>query len=240
MKKNIFYGIDAPNIVCNLLLVVLLSLAGVLIAPRFFTGTILFFIQATAIAYMVCCALAASYMLFSSLVGKVKQRDKLLQSLALRGDEIILDVGSGRGLYAIGAASYLTSGNVVAIDIWQSKDLSSNSADALIKNAEYAGVADRIEVVTADAKELPFPDSMFDVVLSSFVIHNIAREHGIEKALAEMMRVLKPGGVILIQDFTYTHDYANYFHDHDLSVDLSSPQFLIFPFGRVVRATKSL
>ncbi len=57
-------------------------------------------------------------MVWSSRVAKLKLRDRLLDSLALKGDEKILDVGCGRGLLLIGAAKRLKTGKATGIDVW--------------------------------------------------------------------------------------------------------------------------
>jgi demethylmenaquinone methyltransferase/2-methoxy-6-polyprenyl-1,4-benzoquinol methylase len=58
---------------------------------------------------------------------------------------------------------------------------------------------DQVRLLAADALSLPFPDSSFDVVVSAFVIRNLAN---LEKGLAEMRRVLGEGGLLGILDFS--------------------------------------
>lgn len=239
--NKISYGIDAPNIIRNLFLVCMATVCGYFLAPWFLTDNVLFFAKATMVSYFVCCLFPICYMLFSSLHGKIKQCQKIVDSLNLKGNEIILDVGSGRGLYAITAASKLSTGKVAAVDMWRSVDLTGNSADALMKNANLASVSDRIDVHTADACSLPFADQTFDIILSSFMLHNISDINDRAKALGEIIRVLKPGGRIVLQDFMNTYDYANYLDQQGIqSVDLSSLQPLTFPFARIVTGTKAI
>src|SRR5690242_15723383 len=76
--------------------------------------------------------LYGSVMLWSSLAGKKRVRDRLVAALALKGDEHVLDAGCGRGLALIGCAKQLTTGKVVGIDLWSAKDQSDNSADATL------------------------------------------------------------------------------------------------------------
>jgi ubiquinone/menaquinone biosynthesis C-methylase UbiE len=147
-------------------------------------------------------------MLWSSRVGKLGIRDRLLDSIALRGDEKVLDVGCGRGLLLIGAAKRLTSGRVTGVDIWSPEDLSSNSADAVRSNARAEGVADRIRIEDADARKLPFANESFDAVVSSTAIHNIKEREERRQAIGEMVRVLKPGGRLALFDILHTTDYA--------------------------------
>jgi hypothetical protein len=66
------------------------------------------------------------YMTHGSRIGKMRSREKLLDLAAtLRpwsGEEILLDVGCGRGLMLIGAARRLTTGHAVGIDLWRDED----------------------------------------------------------------------------------------------------------------------
>jgi ubiquinone/menaquinone biosynthesis C-methylase UbiE len=56
-------------------------------------------------------------------------------------------------------------------------------------------------------KALPFEDDSFDVVVSSLAIHNISGRAGREKAVSEAVRVLRPGGRLLIADVRGTRQY---------------------------------
>lgn len=158
--------------------------------------------------------LGAAMMIWSSRVAKLRVRDRILESIPWRGDEKVLDVGCGRGLMLIGAAKRLTTGKATGIDIWRTEDLSGNSADAAKENARTEEVLDRVRIENIDARKMPFPDNNFDVVLSSLAIHNIADHGDREKALGEMLRVLKPGGRLAIFDILHTGDYAKFLADH--------------------------
>ena len=136
----------------------------------------------------------ALWMLWSSKIGKVREREKLLDRIPWTGAERVLDVGCGRGLLLVGAARRLTTGRAVGIDIWQAEDLSGNRPEATLENARLEGVADRVEVQTADMRKIPFPDGSFDVVVSSQAIHNIYDSAGRAQAIGEIARVLAPGG----------------------------------------------
>ncbi len=75
------------------------------------------------------------------------------------GEEILLDVGCGRGLMLLGAARRLTTGHAVGIDLWRDEDQAENSPEALEANARLEGVADRIRIDTGDARQLPYPNA---------------------------------------------------------------------------------
>ena len=130
-------------------------------------------------------------------------RKQIFDSLSLRGDEQVLDVGCGGGLLLNEAALRLTSGKAIGIDIWAPHSGGGNYA-LLMKNAKVEGVADKIKFKQADVRKLPFSDASFDVIVSSGALHHISRdrsEH--EQAINEMLRVLKPGGKIALMDISH-------------------------------------
>lgn len=149
----------------------------------------------------------AALHLWSSKFGKRLYVRRLLDEMAWRGDEQVLDVGCGHGLLLIEAARRVHNGRAIGVDVWSSKDQWGNRPEATLSNAHRAGVADRVEVRDADARELPFPDGAFDVAVSSFVIHNIKDKDQQVRAVLEMVRVLRPGGRLLIMDIEGTNRY---------------------------------
>jgi len=62
------------------------------------------------------------------------------------------------------------------------------------------GLTDRVKLVTGDMVALPFPDDQFDVITTSFALHNIRGAQQRQRALKEAVRVLKPGGQLVIID----------------------------------------
>lgn len=105
------------------------------------------------------------------------------------------------------AAQHLTTGRAVGVDLWSRVDQSGNSAEAARRNAAAEGVADRIELHDGDMTALPFEDNRFDLVLSSLAIHNIKGSVGRENAIREAVRVLRPGGRLLIADIRATRQH---------------------------------
>ena len=142
---------------------------------------------------------AASY-LYSTGPGKRAIWAQLLDELGLRGDEHVLDVGCGRGAVLMLAARRLPAGRAVGADVWRRRDQSGNSRAAAERNAAAEGVRDRVELVDADARELPFASASFDLVVSSLALSNIRDAGGRARALREAVRVLRPGGRLRIVD----------------------------------------
>jgi arsenite methyltransferase len=187
------YGIDAPYAAAAFAVLIVAELALAITSGRvwpFLPVLFLFIIAASA--------------LYTTLRGKFVVWAELLRTLGLRGDERILDLGCGRGAVLLLAAQHLTSGRAVGVDLWRSADQSGNCARATQRNAIAEGVADRVEVHTGDMMALPFADNSFDVVVSSLAIHNIRGRAGREKAVTEAVRVLRPGGRLLIADIRGT------------------------------------
>ena len=205
------YGIDAPGVVRNLFIVAAVGLTLFLTA-RFglWSGVV----GPVALSYSglwagLGCGLMGVWMLYDSKVGKLKERERLLDLVALRGNEAVLDVGCGRGLLLIGAARRLTTGRATGLDLWQAEDLTGNKPEATLKNARREGVADRVEVTTGDMRKMPFPDDSFDVIVSNVAIHNVYEREGRDATMSEIARVLRPGGRIVIHDIRHVGDYAS-------------------------------
>jgi|HubBroStandDraft_1064217.scaffolds.fasta_scaffold00479_7 arsenite methyltransferase len=234
------YGIDNPRLG---LIIVLAVVAGLTFGLGFRRSSSA---AASTAASVVLSLVPTGVILILLMVSYVKvekfrHRDRMLNMLKIapwRGDEQVLDVGTGRGLMMIGAAKRLTTGRSVGIDLWRERDLSGNTVEAARRNAQIEGVADKVEMRNADARKMPFPDRSFDCVLSNLCLHNIPSPQGRAAACREIARVLKPGGVALISDFMHTDEYAKAFRDEGLAAT-SSVAFLLAPMLlKVVKASK--
>jgi len=227
------YGVDAPRVVFNLALWGVIALAIAISRWDIHVGPVIFLHQGFYYPGVILTAQAA-VMLHYSKLGKFRHRDRMLAEISWRGDEQVLDVGTGRGLLLIGAAKHLTTGRAIGIDIWSQKDLSSNSAEGAQANIQAEDVADRCELRNEPAQKMTFPSASFDVIVSNQCLHNIPSTADRDQACAEIVRVLKPGGRIVISDFINTKHYAQEFRKGGLDVRLDG----WFPPSRLVYGEK--
>jgi ubiquinone/menaquinone biosynthesis C-methylase UbiE len=199
VRRNGSYGVDAPY---------LFPILGVLLTANVLQGVLTRsvwpFVGASVVLSCATCGL------YTSRRGKFLVWADLIDQLNLRGDERILDLGCGRGAVLLLIAQCLTTGRAVGVDVWRRGDQSGNSAEATRRNALAEGVADRIELHTADMTALPFEADSFDLVVSNVAIHNIRLRRGRKTAIEEAVRVLRPGGRLLIADLMSTRLYQRY------------------------------
>ena len=197
-RRNGRYGIDAPYVPALMATGLLVCIAMALFSP--FTGWWL--------SAAIWVALLALY-LHTTWRGKFVVWRNLLDAQAWRGNEQLLDLGCGRGAVLLMAAKYIPHGHAVGVDIWSHKDQSGNAMDMATRNADAEGVADHVELKTADMRELPFADGSFDLIVSNVAIHNISDAAGRERAINEAWRVLRPGGRLLIADISNARQYQH-------------------------------
>lgn len=151
--------------------------------------------------------------LYTTLHGKFVWWADLLNDAGLKGDEYAIDLGCGRGAVLISLAKRLTTGRVSGIDLWRHQDQSGNDIAATKHNARVCGVEDRVELNTGNITTLPYYDGQFDLVVSSLAIHNLKAREDRRRAIVEAVRVLEPGGKIIIADISHTEEYADWLNE---------------------------
>src|ERR1700676_73566 len=151
------YGLDAPRTVRSMFSrgawTIAIALVLYVVNHSEYPGPALRMCGVLALIGLLFLAVGA-VMVWSSRVAKLRLRDVMLDALALRGDERVLDVGCGRGLLAIGAAKRLKNGKVTCIDVWNPFVLSGNSPEAAKTNAKLEGVADKVRIENVDPEKL--------------------------------------------------------------------------------------
>lgn len=235
------YGIDAPNVLRNLFVFGGLALVLIFVTPKVLHFGRLDILWHQSLAWISAFTLVQAFlMLFYVKVGKYRHRDTMLALHSWRGDEQVLDVGCGRGLLLAGAAKRLgAGGHATGIDIWSNVDMGGNSEAATRHNLELEGVAGRCTLVGEGAQGMSFADASFDVILSNLCLHNIYDKPTRRKAIAEIARVLKPGGIAAISDYKLTGDYAAQLRDAGFAVERRWGNVLTtFPPLRIVIARK--
>ncbi len=116
----------------------------------------------------------------------------LIERCGLRAGERVLDLAGGTGdISTLLHRRVGSAGQVVLTDI--NREMLRHGRDRLLD----AGVA--LPLVQCDAESLPFPDRRFDCVTIAFGLRNVTRK---QRALAEMHRVLRPGGRALVLEFS--------------------------------------
>lgn len=204
------YGVDGdyrliPAPVLLVGYVLLCCTVAIFAVLRLMTGRTLSGVLA-AVAAVVLIVAGRSIWRFSRR-GKFEVWARLLTGLELRGDERVLDLGCGRGAVLLMAAKLAPRGKAVGVDIWRA-DQTGNSMQATLTNADAEGVTDRVELHTRDMTNLEFPDESFDLIVSNLAIHNLPSNDARRSAIDEAVRVLRPGGRVVIADLGFTRLYA--------------------------------
>ena len=135
---------------------------------------------------------ARSYDILTGLILRPSEASIGRLAQVKPGDKV-LDVGCGSGRLTMAAQKWAgPEGEAVGIDP------SPEMIQVARQNAGRAGLGAKFELGVVEA--LPFPDKTFDVVLNRLMLHHLPDDLK-QRGLAEMRRVLKPGGLCLVVDF---------------------------------------
>jgi demethylmenaquinone methyltransferase/2-methoxy-6-polyprenyl-1,4-benzoquinol methylase len=136
----------------------------------------------------------------------VKWRKKVLKMVANTQPKTILDIATGTGDLAI----LMTATSATEI---VGADISAGMLDVGRKKISERRLDSKIKMVLADSENLPFEDNYFDAITVAFGVRNF---ENLEKGLAEILRVLRPGGIFVILEtsvptrFPYKQGYRFY------------------------------
>jgi len=136
----------------------------------------------------------------------VKWRKKVLKMVAAKNPSTILDIATGTGDLAI-LMSETKATEITGLDI------SAGMLEVGRKKIAERKLDNRIKMVLGDSENMPFEDNHFDAITVAFGVRNFET---LEKGLAEILRVLKPGGIFIILEtsvptkFPYKQGYGFY------------------------------
>lgn len=120
-------------------------------------------------------------------------KEAMMDWLAPRPGQKLLDVAGGTGDISFKFLKRAGSGHSTVLDITENMLIEGR------KRAEAAKMVDNLDWVVGDAMALPFADNSFDVYTISFGIRNVTRP---QEALDEALRVLRPGGRLMVLEFS--------------------------------------
>lgn len=129
---------------------------------------------------------------FLSLGIDIRWRKKAIKLLASGNPKLILDVATGTGDFAVETLA-LNPDKVIGVDI------SEGMLEVGRKKMIAKGYDKKIELRSGDSENLPFEENKFDAVIVAFGVRNF---ENLEKGLEEMRRVLKPGGQVVVLEFS--------------------------------------
>lgn len=131
-----------------------------------------------------------------SLGIDIRWRKQAIGYLASAKPQQILDVATGTADVAILSAKILKPASVIGIDI------ATQMLEIGRMKIQEQGLSDRISLESGDSEHLRFEENSFDAVTVAFGVRNF---ENLEKGLAEMFRVMRPGGRLVILEFSKPH-----------------------------------
>jgi SAM-dependent methyltransferase len=143
--------------------------------------------------------LSVNFFIGNLLLRSSKHRDYVvlpMVDLLSSNEDQVLDAGCGAGRTSIALGRVLGSGNIVALDRFDASYIDDGGRSLLERNLALAGLAERVRIQPGDITEMPFEDGTFHSAVSAHVIDHLGKYK--EQGLAEIRRVLKPGGKFLM------------------------------------------
>lgn len=139
------------------------------------------------------------YRLDGPLRWATRENLEIVRKSGTKAGDKVLDVGSGTGYLTIPLVNIVKpDGCVYCVDEMPQLQ------EIILKKASKLGLEQYVKMVSAKAFSIPFPDNYFDVVVSSYLLHEIPVN--CVDVLKEMYRVLKPSGKLAIADFRRIED----------------------------------
>jgi len=134
---------------------------------------------------------------FLSLGIDKRWRKKAIRLIKPYEPKVLLDVATGTGDFALQALD-LSPDKIIGVDI------SEGMLEVGRKKMKERGLSEKIEMLSADSENLPFSDNNFDAVTVGFGVRNF---ENLSKGLMEINRVMKPGAVLAILEFSRPRNF---------------------------------
>jgi SAM-dependent methyltransferase len=194
MNTRAHYGYDLPSAALALTITAITLLAITIIVAISVDGWWWLF----PLAYAFVFALSYASLVYTTRHGRFAVWRRLLEGMRLTGSERIVDLGCGRGAVLIMAARKVPQGHAIGVD-------RENRLRRTVGNAEAEQV--KVDLVPADLSNLPIDSGTIDLVVSSLALHHLD-EQAAREAIAEAVRILRPGGRVVIADLRHVPAYA--------------------------------
>ena len=124
-----------------------------------------------------------------------RARRAVLEAAAPRPGDDVLEIATGTGVQLVELARRASGARVAGVEPAEGMRAQTG------KRLSAAGLSDAVELIEGNALDLPFEDASFDLVVNSYMLDLLPREE-IPRALAEMKRVLRPGGRLVLSNMT--------------------------------------
>lgn len=236
------YGIDEPRSIIELVLAGALAVAVGFVVSAYSIGSNpslarLGLLVGPAVGFLILAVATALY--WSSRQGKPSEMSRIVSDIPWGGNEVVLDLGCGRGLGMILAAKRLESGLAVGLDVWQKRHISGNDPLSIWENAKRESVKGKVCAIKGDPRYLPIRPSKVDVLLSATSMHKLVKKKDRAAVFGEISRVSKDGGRVGILDAGNGPAYSKLLYDVGMTdVSIHRLRFSSFPPFHVVLARK--
>ncbi len=184
------YGLDEPALPIGALAVGIALLTGSAFLP------LALLVIVTILGMLVC--LWACIYLYASQHSKFVVWQDVLSRLPAAG--VVVDVACGRGIAAVSSLREWPQATGVAADTYERRHQSGNSPGATARNAEAAGVADRLTIHKCSLSDVPVAESSADLVTCLLGLHRRPSGSARAEVVAELLRIGRPGGFIVVID----------------------------------------